>query len=157
MTTTESDRDPNPANRAVIAELRSNAGRVGGYFAHTPLLLLTTTGARTGIPRTRPLAYLLDDDRYVVVAANAGTPEHPAWYHNLVFQPEVVIEVGKTTSTATAVVSGAERKALLRRFGSTYPVTASYQAATDRKIPVVALCPQRPTARCPGTPGTCHL
>ncbi len=158
MTTTESDRDPNPANRAVIAELRSNAGRVGGYFAHTPLLLLTTTGARTGIPRTRPLAYLLDTDRYVVVAANAGTPEHPAWYHNLVFQPEVVIEVGKTTSTATAVVlSGAERDALLRRFESTYPVTASYQAKTDRKIPVVALCPQRPTARCPGTPGTCHL
>jgi hypothetical protein len=71
VTTTESDRDPNHAND-VITELRSNAGRVGGYFAHTPLLLLTTTGARTGIPRTRPLAYLLDDDRYVVVEANAG-------------------------------------------------------------------------------------
>ncbi len=161
MTTGEHDRDPNHANRAVIAELRANAGRVGGYFAGTPLLLLTTTGARTGIPRTRPLTYLGDNDRYVVVAANAGAPEHPAWYHNLVLQPEVVIEVGETTWTATAVVlSGAEREALLQRFESTYPVTAGYQAKTDRKIPVVALYPQRRQPRGPGTagtPGTRHL
>ena len=161
MTTAEPDRDPNHANRAVMAEFRANAGRVGGYFADTPLLLLTTTGARTGIPRTRPLTYLVDNDRYVVVAANAGAPEHPAWYHNLVLQPEVVIEVGETTWTATAVVlSGAEREALLQRFESTYPVTAGYQAKTDRKIPVVALYPQRRQPRGPGTagtPGTRHL
>jgi deazaflavin-dependent oxidoreductase (nitroreductase family) len=144
LTTAEPDRDPNHANRAVMAEFRANAGRVGGYFADTPLLLLTTTGARTGIPRTRPLTYLVDNDRYVVVAANAGAPEHPAWYHNLVLQPEVVIEVGETTSTATAVVlSGAQREALLRRFESKYPVSASYQARTDREIPVVALCPHQ--------------
>ena len=144
MTTTAPDRDPNHDNRAVIAEFRANAGRVGGYFADTPLLLLTTTGARTAIPRTRPLTYLLDDGRYVVVAANAGAPNHPAWFHNLLSHPEVVIEVGKATSPTTAgVLDGAQREALLRRFERKYPVSARYQARTDREIPVVALHPQR--------------
>ena len=144
MTTAEPDRDPNHANRAVVAEFRSNAGRVGGYFADTPLLLLTTTGARTGIPRTRPLTYLLDNDRYVVVAANAGAPGHPDRFHNLVSDPEVVIETGETTSPATAVVLGGDqREALLVRFERTYPVTASYRAKTHWKFPVAALYPHQ--------------
>jgi deazaflavin-dependent oxidoreductase (nitroreductase family) len=142
LTTTGPDRDPNHANHVVIAEFRANAGRVGGYFANTSLLLLTTTGARTGISRTRPLTYLRGGDRYVVVAANAGAPQHPAWYHNLASQPDVVIEVGETTLTATAVVlSGAERDALLRRFESEHPISAGYHPRTDRKVPVVALYP----------------
>ena len=144
MTTAEPDRDPNHANRAVVAEFRSNAGHVGGYFAETPLLLLTTTGAKTGIPRTRPLAYLVDNDRYVVVAANAGAPGHPDWFHNLVSDPEVVLEIGGTTSTATAVVlRGAQRQALLVKFERTYPVVANYRARARRKVPVVALYPNQ--------------
>ena len=126
MTITEPDRDPNHANRALVAEFRANAGRIGGYFGDTQLLLLTTTGAKTGVPRTRPLAYLLHNDRYVVVAASAGAPDHPDWSHNLVSDPEVVIEVGDTTSTATAgVLGGAQREALLGRFESEYPVSTS--------------------------------
>ena len=144
MTTADAGRDPNHANLAVVAEFRSNAGRVGGYFADTPLLLLTTTGARTGIPRTRPLTYLLVNDRYVVVAANAGALGHPDWFHNLVSDPEVVIEIGETTSPATAVVlSVDQRETLLVRFERAYPVLASYRASARRKIPVVALYPHQ--------------
>jgi deazaflavin-dependent oxidoreductase (nitroreductase family) len=74
-------------DRQVIAEFRANGGRVGGYFTGTPLLLLTTTGARTGRRRIVALTYLADGERYVVLAANAGASRNPDWYHNLVADP----------------------------------------------------------------------
>ena len=82
-------------NRAVIDEFRANRGRVGGMFTDARLILLTTTGARTGRPHTVPLAHLPDESgRILVVASAAGAPLHPAWFHNLRANPEVTVETG---------------------------------------------------------------
>jgi deazaflavin-dependent oxidoreductase (nitroreductase family) len=86
----------------VVTEFRASAGEVGGYHAGMPLLLLTTTGARSGRRRATPLTYLLDRDRYVVAAANAGAAANPDWYHNLVADPVVTVEVGTETFRASA-------------------------------------------------------
>lgn len=124
----------------VIAEFRSNGGKVGGYFAGIPLLLLSTTGARSGQLRTTPLSYLADDGRYVVFAANGGAPAHPDWYHNLVAGPDVSVEVGTEVFDATAVVvTGEEREALFEQYAAVNPQLALYRASTSRQIPVVAL------------------
>ncbi len=134
------DEDPNRANPHVVAEFRANAGKVGGYFADVPLLLLTTTGATTGRARSRPVAYLAEGDRYVIVAANAGSVNHPDWYHNLVADPHVTIEVGNQTLPATAhIQTGAERAALIERCVAAQPQLTLYQARTTRQIPVIAL------------------
>jgi deazaflavin-dependent oxidoreductase (nitroreductase family) len=92
----------------VIAEFRANHGRVGGVFEGSPLILLSTTGAKSGQPRTNPLRYLVDGDRLLVAASYLGSPSHPAWYHNLCADPRVSVEIGgggdMTTCEATAVV-----------------------------------------------------
>lgn len=135
--------DPHDRHQQVIAEFRSRGGRVGGYFDDIPLLLLTTTGARSGQPRTRPLSYLADGERYVVFAANAGAPAHPDWYHNLIADPAVTVEIGTTVFDATAIVTtGRERDALFDRFAASQPQLANYQAATTRPIPVIVLEPR---------------
>lgn len=127
-------------NQRVIEEFRANGGRVGGYFAGIPLLLLTTTGARSGQPRTHPLSYLADGERYVIVAAAGGAPAHPAWSHNLIAHPDVTVEVGTEAHEARAVVTtGAERDAWFGRFTAQQPQLAVYQSRTTRPIPVVAL------------------
>ncbi|MEU4081820.1 nitroreductase family deazaflavin-dependent oxidoreductase [Streptomyces venezuelae] len=132
-------------NQRVIAEFRANGGRVGGMFEGAALLLLTTTGARSGRGRTNPVGYVRDGARLLVFASNAGGPEHPAWFHNLRADPHVTVELGTPEGTverfaATAVVTaGEERDRLYAEQAARDPAFAAYQAGTDRTIPVVAL------------------
>ncbi|MEU8750077.1 nitroreductase/quinone reductase family protein [Streptomyces chartreusis] len=132
---------PNDFNQQVIEEFRANKGRVGGYFEGARLLLLTTTGARTGRPHTTPVGYLPDsDDRVLVIASAAGAPRHPAWFHNLVANPRVTVESGAFTYEARAVVlEGEERDRIFARAVEADPGWAAYQEKTERVIPVVAL------------------
>ncbi|QMU68304.1 nitroreductase/quinone reductase family protein [Streptacidiphilus sp. P02-A3a] len=127
-------------NDAVIAEFRSHEGTVGGGFTGVPLLLITSTGARSGRPHTTPVTYRADGDRWLVFASAAGAANHPAWYHNLVAHPEAVIEVGTERVEVTAVVTeGAERDRLFADQVREFPRFAEYQDKTSRVIPVVAL------------------
>lgn len=127
-------------NQQVIAEFRANGGRVGGPFEGGRLILLTTTGAKTGARHTTPVGYLPDGDRIVVLASAAGAPHHPDWYHNLVADPVVQVEDGVFTYDAKAtVLDGAERDELWARAVESDPGWAEYQAKTSRRIPVVAL------------------
>jgi deazaflavin-dependent oxidoreductase (nitroreductase family) len=134
---------PNEFNQQIIDEFRANEGRVGGMFEGSPLVLLTTTGARSGKPVTTPVMYLADGDRYVVIASNAGADNHPAWYHNLRATPSAAVEVGTETFEAKAVfIEGEERDQLYARMVAQAPGFAEYEAKTSRRIPVVALLPQ---------------
>jgi deazaflavin-dependent oxidoreductase (nitroreductase family) len=127
-------------NRAIIAEFRANGGKVGGPFEGAPLLLLTTTGAKTGRRLTTPVMYNTDGERLLIFASKAGAPTHPAWYHNLVANPRVTVEVGTETFEAAAtVLHGEERDRLFARHAAQYPGFAEYQAKTTRTIPVIAL------------------
>lgn len=132
--------EQNDFNRQLIEEFRANGGKVSGRLANTPLLLLTTTGARSGLPRITPLGYMPYGDRLLVVASNLGSPNHPDWYRNLVTHPQVTIEIGSETFEATAVViEGTERDRLWARAVASYPFLAEHQAKTTRQIPIVAL------------------
>jgi deazaflavin-dependent oxidoreductase (nitroreductase family) len=127
-------------NRQVIDEFRTNAGKVSGGFAGVPMLLLTTTGARSGRRHTTPLTYVPDGDRMIVFASKAGAPTNPAWYHNLVANPQVTVEVGDETFEARAEeTTGEERDRLYRQQAERVPVFAQYAQKTDRTIPVIAL------------------
>jgi deazaflavin-dependent oxidoreductase (nitroreductase family) len=129
-------------NQAIIAEFRANAGKVGGPFADTSLLLLTTVGARTGQPRTTPLAYVSDGDRLVVTASNGGRDQHPAWYHNVLAQPLVTVEVGAERFQARAVVAEPpEREWLYAKMVEGNPGFAEFERSTRRIIPAVILVP----------------
>jgi len=131
---------PNDWNQSVIAEFRANAGKVGGPFAGGSLLLLTTTGAKTGRRLTSPVMYSSDGDRLLVFASKAGAPTHPDWYHNLIANPEVTVEQGTETFNARAVVvTGEERDRLYAEQATRSPQFAEYQTKTTRQIPVVAL------------------
>jgi deazaflavin-dependent oxidoreductase (nitroreductase family) len=128
-------------NEQVIAEFRANKGTVGGDYTDIPLLLLTTTGTRTGKARTTPLAYVADGERYVVFAAAGGAPRNPAWYHDLLADPDVSVEVGTEVFAAVATVTtGEERDSLFERYARLSPTLEFYQARTARRVPVVALC-----------------
>ena len=81
-------------NKKVIEEFRANGGKVGGHFENMSLLLLHTTGAKSGLPRLNPLAQMADGDRYVIIASKGGAPSHPDWYHNIVANSSVKVEVG---------------------------------------------------------------
>ncbi len=94
--------DASDFNRAIIAEFRSNGGRVGGPFEGAPLLLLTSTGAKSGAQRTTPVVYLPDGERMVIFASKAGAPTHPGWYHNLLAHPAASVEVGTETVAVQA-------------------------------------------------------
>jgi deazaflavin-dependent oxidoreductase (nitroreductase family) len=132
--------DMNDWNRQTIEQFRANNGKVGGFWEGKPLLLLTTTGAKSGQRRTTPTMYLRDGDRLLVFASKGGAPTHPAWYHNLVAHPEVTVEVGTETYKATAtVLKGEERDQLYARHAELYPQFGEYQTRTTRKIPVIAL------------------
>ncbi|WP_151484213.1 nitroreductase/quinone reductase family protein [Streptomyces albicerus] len=132
---------PNDFNQQVIEEFRANAGQVGGYFEGARLILLTTTGARSGKPHTTPVGYYPDGgDRVLVIASAAGAPKHPAWFHNLVAHPEVTVETGVFTYEARAeVLEGAARDKAFARAVEADSGWAEYQAKTTRVIPVVAL------------------
>jgi deazaflavin-dependent oxidoreductase (nitroreductase family) len=130
------NRDWNAFNKDVIAQFRANGGQVPGR--KYPLILLTTIGAKTGLPRTIPLNYSTDGDRIVVIASKAASPTHPDWYHNLVAHPEVTIEIGAETFTARArVAEGVERQRLFDAQAALMPFFAEYQQQTAREIPVV--------------------
>ena len=132
--------DPNEWNKAIIEEFRANDGKVGGYFAGMPLLLLHTTGAKSGEPRINPTAYIVDGERLVVVASKGGAPTHPDWYHNLVANPEVKVEVGTEQFAALATVAEEpERTQLYDKMAALNPGFAEYQRKTTRIIPVVIL------------------
>jgi deazaflavin-dependent oxidoreductase (nitroreductase family) len=132
--------DANDWNRGIIDEFRANGGQVGGQFAGAPLLLLTTTGAKSGLPRTNPMMYLADGDRLVVFASKAGAPTNPDWYHNLVANPTATVEVGTDRYEVDATVTtGEERDRLFARQAGLYPGFAEYEEKTTRTIPVVAL------------------
>ncbi|WP_343967687.1 nitroreductase/quinone reductase family protein [Kribbella koreensis] len=124
-----------------MEEFRANDGRVGGQFEDARLLLLTTTGARTGLPRTAILGYYPDTtDRVLVVGSAGGGPKHPGWYHNLLANPACTVETGLFTYPATALVlRDAERTETFARLAAADPGWAKYQANTTRTIPVVAL------------------
>lgn len=130
----------NDFNQRIIAEFRANQGKVGGPFAGAPMLLLTTTGAKSGNRRTTPLVYLPNVDRFIIFASKGGAPTNPSWYYNLVAHPEVTVEVGTETIPVTAVVlTGTERDRLYAEQARLRPAFAEYEAKTTRRIPVVAL------------------
>lgn len=131
-------------NKGVIEEFRANAGAVGGVFEGRPLLLLHHRGARTGAERVTPLIYqALDGGGWAVFASVGGADHNPAWFHNLVANPDTRIEVGTDTHAARArVAAGAEREAIWSRQKSDYPFFAEYEQKTARhEIPVVVLEP----------------
>lgn len=132
--------DQKDYNRQLIEDFRANRNNPDGPFKGRPLLLLTTTGARSGERRTAPMMYVTDGDRLLVIASNAGASKDPAWYHNLVAHPEVTVEIGTETFDAIAVVTeGQERQRLWTRIVESYPFFADHQAKVTRQIPVIAL------------------
>ncbi len=132
--------DWNDFNNQLIAEFRANGGVVGGQFAGTPLLILTTIGAKSGKPRQAPLAFDKDGDAFVIIASKGGAPSNPDWYHNIKANPEVTVEVGTDTFQATATeASGDERNRLFDQVVAKMPGFGEYQKNTTRLIPVVTL------------------
>ena len=130
----------NEFNQKVIEEFRTNGGKVGGMFEGAPMLLLTSTGAKSGQQRTTPVVYTRDGDRLVIIASKAGAPTNPAWYHNLVANPEVTVEVGTERFPMRAVVTkGEERTRLFDAQAALMPNFAEYATSTTRVIPVIAL------------------
>jgi deazaflavin-dependent oxidoreductase (nitroreductase family) len=127
-------------NRAIIEEFRANEGRVGGHHADRTLLLLHTTGARSGLERVNPVVTMKDGDRWVIIASKGGADTHPDWYHNLVANPEVGVEVGTEQFQALAnVAQEPERSELYDKMAAINPFFAEYQRKTKRIIPVVVL------------------
>ncbi|GHO48198.1 nitroreductase family deazaflavin-dependent oxidoreductase [Ktedonospora formicarum] len=124
-------------NSKVIEEFHANNGKVNGGNS---VLLLTTTGAKSGKKRLNPLAYTTDGERLVIIASKGGAPTNPDWYHNVVANPDVTVEVGAETFEARATVAeGAERDELYAKQAALMPNFAEYQAKTTRKIPVIVL------------------
>ena len=138
-----SANDFNDFNAKIIDEFRANDGRVGGIFEGAPVLLLHHTGAKSGTARVNPLVYQPDEGRYVIFASKAGAPENPAWFHNLLAQPEAVAEVGtRTVRVRARVAQPAERDVIYSRQKQRHPAFAQYEVkAAPRKIPVVVLDP----------------
>lgn len=130
-------------NRRLVEEFRASRQVVGGPMAGRPLLLLTTTGAKSGQRRTTPVMSIPDGDRWLVIASNAGAATHPDWYRNLVAHPQVTVEVGTDTFDATAsVLEGEERARIWSSIVERYPFFADHQAKITRQIPVIALAPR---------------
>ena len=134
---------PDDWNSKIISEFRENGGKVGGPFEGGTLLLLHTTGARTGQERVNPVMYRdLGDGRYAVFASKAGAPTNPDWYHNLVANPRVSAEIGSSTQQFTArVAEEDERERIWAPHKQQNPGFAEYERNTTRQIPVVILDP----------------
>ncbi len=130
----------NDWNKSVIAEFRANGGKVGGAFAGRTLLILHTIGARTGLERVNPVAYVKDGDRLVIIASKGGAPRNPDWYYNLVANPDVTVEVGTETFQVRAkVTEEPERSRLYAKMVEMMPGFAEYQRKTTRIVPVFLL------------------
>lgn len=130
-------------NRVLINDLRANGGRpTSGPFKGRDVLILRTTGAKSGEERETPLAYFPENGHYVIIASKGGAPTNPSWYHNLSTNPKVTIEVlGETIPAVARVTSGDERDDLFAKIGAKYPGYLEYQKKTSRTIPVVVLEP----------------
>ncbi|HXZ88893.1 MAG TPA: nitroreductase family deazaflavin-dependent oxidoreductase [Candidatus Binataceae bacterium] len=127
-------------NQRVIKEFRANQGKVGGMFEGMPVLLMTMTGAKTGRTLTRPVCYTRDGGAIVIIASYGGNPHNPPWYHNLVANPVITVEVGAEKFKAKAVVtSGKERQRLFDQMAKQMSFFADYQKKTKRQIPVLVL------------------
>jgi len=132
--------DINNWNQKIIDEFRSTGGNLGGQFAGDPVLLLTTTGAKTGRKHTTPVMYLADGDRLAVFASKAGAATNPDWYHNLLAHPRATVEVGSETFEVDASVADREERDRLYAVQSErYPGFAEYEEETTRVIPVPIL------------------
>jgi deazaflavin-dependent oxidoreductase (nitroreductase family) len=133
----------NDFNGQTIAEFRANGGKVGGPFQGSDVLLLHHTGARSGTERVSPLAFQWIGSSYAVFASKAGAPDNPAWFHNLIANPDTVVEVGAGTVRVRArVAQPAERDVIWERQKERNPGFAEYEVkAAPRKIPVVVLDP----------------
>ncbi len=130
----------NDWNNQVIEEFHANKGKVGGMFEGAPLLLLTTTGAKSGQQRISPLVYLPDGEHVFIFASKGGAPTNPDWYHNLVSNPQVTVEIGTEQFKATAVIiEGAARDQIYAKQAQKMSNFADYASKTTRKIPVVEL------------------
>jgi deazaflavin-dependent oxidoreductase (nitroreductase family) len=130
----------NAFNNSIADEFRANDGKVAGPFADSDLLLLTTTGAKSGQSRLSPLAYFRIDGKLVIVGSFAGAPQNPAWVHNLRSDPRAHIEVGTEAYDVTArEIPSAEREELFPRLTAVAPGFAEYQAKTSRVIPLFEL------------------
>lgn len=127
-------------NTKIIEEFRATGGKVGGQFEGAPLLLLHSTGAKSGEDRVAPVMYLTEGDDLVVFASKAGADTNPDWFHNLKANPDTRVEVGADTVAVRArIAEGEERDRLFDRQKAAYPGFAEYEAGTDRVIPVVVL------------------
>jgi deazaflavin-dependent oxidoreductase (nitroreductase family) len=131
----------NAFNKGLIDEFRANGGKVvTGQFAGADLLLLSTTGARSGQTRVSPLAYFRIDGKLIIIGSFAGAPVNPAWVHNLRANPRARVEVGTEAFDVTArELPAAERDALFEKVAAAAPGFAEYQSKTDRVIPLVEL------------------
>jgi deazaflavin-dependent oxidoreductase (nitroreductase family) len=123
-------------NKKVIEEFRANGGQLGGRLAGSKLMLLTTTGTRTAKPRTVVLGFRMSDGRYATIASANGAPADPAWYGNLVADPEVVVEVGAEKFQARARTASPRERTELAGLFDYLP---GQQARTQREIPIVVL------------------
>jgi len=130
----------NEWNRRIIDEFRANGGRVGGMFADTPLLLLHHRGAKTGVERVNPLAYQRIGESVAVFASAGGQPTNPDWFHNVVANPDVTVELGTDEYGAKArVATGEERERIWSAQKAARPAFAEYEQKAGREIPVVVL------------------
>ena len=128
-------------NEQLIQDLRAHGGKAtSGPFVGRPLLILSTVGARSGEARENPLVYSEDGDNRYVIASKGGAPTHPSWYHNLVANPDVTLEVlGEKFPARARVAEGEEHERLYTAQAELMPGFAEYQRRTTRKIPVVVL------------------
>jgi deazaflavin-dependent oxidoreductase (nitroreductase family) len=136
-----SNWDPEAWTKALIADMREHGGRAAsGPMAGKPLAILSTTGAKTGNPRTAIVTYHRDGDRLVIAASKSGAPTNPAWYHNLVAHPEVTLEVDNEAFRARATdIHGPERDRLWNDHVAELPEFGEYPKKTNRTIPMVVL------------------
>jgi deazaflavin-dependent oxidoreductase (nitroreductase family) len=149
MTQTRPAAAWNTVNSDVVTQFRSDNGKItSGMFKGARLLLLTTTGAKSGEERINPLAFTRDGDNYVIIASKGGSPTHPDWYHNILANPEVGVEVATGSGVDrfrahARVAQGEERQRLYDAQAAVMPNFAEYQKKTSRQIPVVVLEPRR--------------
>ena len=132
----------NAFSKSIIDEFRANQGKVSGQFANADLLLLTTTGAKSGQTRVSPLAYFRIDGKLIILGSFAGAPVNPAWVHNLRANPAAHVEVGTEAFDVTArELPAAERDDLFEKVSAVAPGFAEYQSKTSRVIPLFELQP----------------
>ena len=134
------DNEWNRENAQIIEEFRANGGKVGGQFEGAPMLLLHTTGAKSGEERVNPLVYQQVGEELAVFGSRGGAPTHPDWYRNIVAEPSVTVEVGTETVPMQArITSGEERERIWEQQKAMAPGFAEYEKTANREIPVVLL------------------